>query len=613
MNNYDRNILVLDEFYPDLAKRIRQPAGKPGALDVLAAKNGQPTVRRNGLLLHSLYDPAREAEAFIDSWGGKAKHNIFALGFAFGYHIDAFLQRGYGFNRIFVIEPDIELFRCALRTRNLVPLLKNERILFLVGLDPLELFDQLTYKALLVMSSKITVMEYSPSIAVNRRYFEDIRKKIVDAVRTAAANIDTLNYANRIFIRNVAENLVETVRSPGIKTLFGKFPGVPAVIVSAGPSLDKNIRYLKNAQGKCLILATDTSFKILLKSGIKPDLVFTEDFKKESRLHFNDIAIHDVPLVFDMQSAPASLQAYASERFVAASTRPFPFLINTLGEDKGSVSMGMSVAHFAFSAATVFGCDPIIFIGQDLSFTGGFTHARGTTSRERVKTAKNKNGKLVRVKSLLTGEDVLTNNQMYIYLRHFEKIIAKSDRTCINATEGGAGIKGAGAMKLRDAIRAYCTKDIPVAEIIRGARAGAPRPDVNMVIRKIEDLIRSMDEVKNAALQIMEILKRAFDLSHEQDPDIREIARHLARLKEPADKVMSAEAILMIIHADLLEHMMQQRREGRFDPSCLKGVAVKDMEADFKDDLDFQKAVCKGVTFVTACLAKSLQDLRKVA
>jgi hypothetical protein len=613
MNNYDKNIQALDKFRPDLALKMRQGAGDPGSLELLTAKSGQPTVRRNGLLLHSSYDPQREAAAVIDAWGGKAKNNIFALGFALGYHIDAFLQRGYDFNRIFIIEPDIELFRCALRTRNLVPLFENERILFLIGFDPLEVFDHLTYKALLVMSSKISVMEYQPAIAVNRKYFEDIRKKIVDAVRTSAANIDTLNYANRIFIENVAANLVEAVMSPGINTLFNKFPDAAAVIVSAGPSLDKNIGLLKKAKGKCLILATDTSFKILLKNGIKPDLVFTEDFKDASRLHFNNIEINDVPLVFDMQSSPASLQAYRSARFVAASTRPFPYLINSLGEDKGSVAMGMSVAHFAFSAATAFGCDPIIFIGQDLSFTDGFSHARGTSSREKITPAHGKISKLVRVKSLLTGEEVLTNNQMYIYLRHFEKIISKSNRMCINATEGGAGIKGAGAMKLTDAIRKYCTKDIQIAEIIREARAGAPRPDVCMVIRKVEDLIRSMEGVKDASSQIMEILKQAFKLSQEQKPDIRAISRHLSRLKAPADKVMSAEAILMIIHADLLEHMMQQRREGRFDPSCLEDVEVQDMEAHFKDDFGFQKAVYKGVTFVIECLVKSLKELRKVA
>jgi hypothetical protein len=507
----------------------------------------------------------------------------------------------------------VELFQCALRTRNLVPLFRNERILFLIGLDPLEIFDSLTAHPLLVMSSGISMMEYPPSAASNRRYYEDIRKKIPDAVCTAAANLDTVDFAGRIFLKNAAMNIAAGAMAPGINTLFNKFKAVPAVIVSAGPSLDKNIGLLKAARSKCLILATDTSFKILLGNKIKPDFVFTSDYKEISRLHFENLKIDDVPLVFDLEAAPASLAAYRSMRFVAASNKPLPFLINTFTGDKGFVPKGMSVAHFTFSAAKAFGCDPIIFIGQDLSYTDGFSHAQGTPSRQKIALADSKGEQLVRVKSLLTGKDVLTNAPMYIYLRHFESIIARSKRKCINATEGGSGIKGAAAMVLKDAIRKYCIKNIKAAEIIRRARLSAPAPDIRLIIKKVQDLMRSLEEVGKASSTIIEILEKVFKLSQKPNPDISEISRHLFRLKAPAAKVMSAEPVLLIIHADLLEQMMQQRREGKFDPGCMKDAAVKNMEADFKDDYGFQKAVYAGATFLKGCLAKSISDLKKIA
>lgn len=610
MNNYEKNIRALDKFQPALGQKIRMLGKKSKALEALSAKNGQATVRKNGCLLHSVYDPQREAEIFIDKFEFRGKNNIFVLGFALGYHIDEILKRNLDFSRIFIVEPDIRVFQCALRARDLTRMFKNERIIFFIGLDPQRFFEVLIYKMLVIMSAKISIMEYPPSIAVDQQYFEEIRKKIADAVRASASNIVTLNYANRFFIENVTVNLSEAVMSVGLKQLFNKFSAVPAVIVSAGPSLDKNVELLKKAKGRCLILATDTSFKILLQHNIKPDLVFTEDFKKISRLHFENIKINDVPLVFDMQAAPASLAAYKSERFVAASTRPFPLIINKLTENKGVVSMGMSVAHFAFNAAIAFDCDPIIFIGQDLSFTDGFSHARGTSSREKIAAPVKKSRKFMQVKSSLTGQDLLTNNAMYIYLRHFESIIAGSRRTCINATEGGVGIKGTGVMKLREAIRKYCTKDIQISEIIRQARISAPQPDVGMVVKNVEDLIRRIKKVKKASAEIMEILEQVFKLSQEQGSSERKISRHLTRLKAPAAKVMSEEDILMIIHADLLEHMMQQRSEGRLDSAQLKKIEFNNLAVDFKDDFEFQKAVYQGSSFLEKCLDKSLLDLK---
>ena len=42
------------------------------------------------------------------------------------------------------------------------------------------------------------------------------------------------------------------------------------------------------------------------------------------------------------------------------------------------VGVGGSVSTVAYSIAEQFGCDPIIFVGQDLAYTGGKTHATGT-------------------------------------------------------------------------------------------------------------------------------------------------------------------------------------------------------------------------------------------
>ena len=43
-----------------------------------------------------------------------------------------------------------------------------------------------------------------------------------------------------------------------------------AILVAAGPSLNKNIQMLKKAKNRLFILAVDTAVKPLIKAGIKP-------------------------------------------------------------------------------------------------------------------------------------------------------------------------------------------------------------------------------------------------------------------------------------------------------------------------------------------------------
>ncbi len=69
------------------------------------------------------------------------------------------------------------------------------------------------------------------------------------------------------------------------KDLWGILPDdVPVIVVSAGPSLNKNIEDLKKAVGKACIIATDTAMKPLLNAGIVPDLFVIVDGLKPAVL-----------------------------------------------------------------------------------------------------------------------------------------------------------------------------------------------------------------------------------------------------------------------------------------------------------------------------------------
>jgi len=73
--------------------------------------------------------------------------------------------------------------------------------------------------------------------------------------------------------------------------LKDKFKNKPAVILSAGPSLDKNIENLKPYRDKVVVFCVGVAFKTAVKHGIIPDFVAVIDNKKE---------IIDIPEIADV-------------------------------------------------------------------------------------------------------------------------------------------------------------------------------------------------------------------------------------------------------------------------------------------------------------------------
>jgi len=609
MDFYAGNLKSLKKHHPYLLARLESKTDTTGlpAVEDVVARSGVPTLKINGRFLHSVYDPAREAKEIISAQKLGANNNVVVFGFGLGYHLAEMVRNGNSPAMLVVVEPDIAVFKAALRLRDLSAIFEKTLRIFLDE-EPLAVYTYLSDRSLKLMSSDIALFEFAPAVALHPQYYQQTSRQVRDAIRTGAATVKTMNVAASFFLLNPARNLVDAVFSPGIRTLFGRFKGIPAIIVSAGPSLDKNIDRLRAAGGKALILATDTALKIMQDHGLKPDLVFSADFKPKSKLHFQEIKEHDVPLVFSLEAAPESLATYRGARFAACSKKPFPFLLNSILRQKGMINTGMSVAHFAFSAAEKFGCDPIILIRQGLSFPGRVPHARGTTSRVHIDEAY-KNGGLVKIKSLSDGQEYWTDQPMYIYRCVFEEMIKKTVCRCINATEGGAGVPGAQDLPLDRAIADYCRQEFQIADIVAQARASEPAPDLPGIIKDLKTLTRKMERTVDASTQIIDILREIFRLARQEPPPRETIAELLGRIDKPSRVVKRNEALLRIMHSDLIKHLMQLEREKSVDFKLTAGKDLGAIEDDFKDDLEFQLAVKKSLSRLCACIKEAVQKL----
>ncbi|KAA2301602.1 DUF115 domain-containing protein, partial [Clostridioides difficile] len=68
-------------------------------------------------------------------------------------------------------------------------------------------------------------------------------------------------------------NLKHLPRSKDVSLLKNSMRSLPAVVVAAGPSLNKNIEQLHNLKDNVIIIAVDTIAQRLCNEGIIPDFI----------------------------------------------------------------------------------------------------------------------------------------------------------------------------------------------------------------------------------------------------------------------------------------------------------------------------------------------------
>jgi hypothetical protein len=264
---------------------------------------------------------------------------------------------------------------------------------------------------------------------------------------------------------NLCHNLDGMMECSPFDGISGKFKGYPAIIVASGPSLDKNIDVLCEAQDKAVILACDASVPICKSHGVKPDGIASIERDEPTYLCYykdrtfdDDLVLLGVDLLW-----PKIIEEYPGKMLLANRTgRGFEQWWCKHFENIGRIGVGSSSANVAFAFADMAGCDPIILIGQDLAYTGSKKHSEETHTFVEIEGENSDwefDGTMVED---IYGNMLRTDQYYMMFKEWFEKAIEDNPkRKVIDATEGGAKIKGADIRTLKETIDTYCTKKLP--------------------------------------------------------------------------------------------------------------------------------------------------------
>jgi hypothetical protein len=144
------------------------------------------------------------------------------------------------------------------------------------------------------------------------------------------------------------------------RTCKGKLAGVPAVICSGGPSLDKDLEALKKFPG--IVISCDAPFIGLKKEGVDVDFVVSMDRDPKVEKYYHDVEKTNTVLVASPDIYPPIIEKFAPDIVYLPNMRQHILYNLDFSEH---FEGGTCVAHLAFAWARWLGCDPIILCGQD--------------------------------------------------------------------------------------------------------------------------------------------------------------------------------------------------------------------------------------------------------
>ena len=617
---YLQNMAALWRHDPVLAAAIDAvpDAARPTAEPT---KSGDWTVAVTGpdgrkAYLHSRYNPRDEAAKLAASVETTDKYCLIVGGFGLGYHVLELRERFGEEVTIVVAEPSVALLATALAHVDLRAVLASGRLVILTTPDKGRLHDRLHAQAARMMLGTQFV-PHPPSQRLDGVFHTEMRTLITDYVSYSHMSLMTLFANAEITCRNIANNLGHYVSTPPIDVLRGRFAGWPAIIVSAGPSLRKNIEQLHAARGRAVICAVQTILKPLLERGIKPDFVTSLDYHAFSGHYFEGVeGLEDIHLVAEPKVTWHVVDRYGGP--VSLLGNDFAKLL--IGDDlapRDGLPAGATVAHLSLYLAQYMGCDPIIFVGQDLAYSGHVYYIPGVEMHDvwrselnRFNTLETKEWeRLVRNRPVLRkvqgndGREVISDNLLFTYLEQFEKDIATSRAKVINATEGGARIRGTEVISLANALAEHCTRPIPQEHF--EYRRTMKRFDQSRLQALRGELAARVDEVERVeaiCVEMLSLLKKLQKLTH----DPKKFDRTIVRVDELRGQISLARRTFRIINS-ASQVAELQRFSADLKLSVAKAEGADRAQRQLKRDISFVTATRDGSKKVHDILATALQ------
>lgn len=459
------------------------------------------TININGRekILGSKYNQKREIDKFIKSCGEITENDTYLIwGLSFGEHIEELLKKIDRRVSVIIVEFNKEwIGKLELTYDKNVTIVSNEE----------EIVDVLKNNISNLKLEFLKIVDYCGYEKIYSEKSISLLKKVKEEVESSAIDRNTSIMFAETWHRCLLENLKNSKYANSVEILKNAYENKPAIIVSAGPSLSKNIDLLKDVNN-ALIITGGRTLKSLINKGINYHCLGVVD---PGEISYELVAKYidnvKAPLLYYEGTNNKIVEKCKSKKILFSYNR---FFTDIWGENTTNLSSGGSVAHSLTSFAISMGCNPIIFIGQDLAYTGEKVHSnlayadkisgvdiKDIEEKEIFNLSKREDDLYVED---IYGKKVRTSIVLNSFIKSFEYIVESNKNIkFIDATEGGAKIEGTEIMTLKEVLKLLPREEIESLD------SKLPNIDYSSKIdRSLSDLFKIFSEYKDVCKKAIE-------------------------------------------------------------------------------------------------------------
>lgn len=483
-NIFLKNLSALKQKNPELVNKLQ--AYIPTDLPKLIQENGVYNILYKGKLIHNAQNPLVEAQRIFEMSENTpvSIHLIYGLGLGYLFQYASLKSQG----TVILYEPDLNILWFAFTLVDFSNDILKQNVFIT---STFEETSEAIYKKSGMQNSPVLL-----SLSSQREFdtvgFDSLVKTLKDTV--GAFSMD-LKYTKQKFypaLKMLIQNIPNLLNEIPLAHFKDSFKGKTAVVVSAGPTLDRNIETLKKYRDKFVLFTVGTAVKTLYKNEIKPDfLCIIETYNSSKQIEGLDLS--DVNFITEPYSNPAlrNFKFKNTYSHISANTPTNHFWSEICNENIEEYWSKGTVSYTALNCARLLGCSKIILVGQDLAYIEGQCYSKDSAYKDlscefnketnhweitakdfkafanalspaanpeaRLKTAQNRlknlNSSLYYVKGI--NGDMIPTESVYAafvkplqeYTEHF------NDRKYINTSLVGAQLDGFENMPLEEALK----------------------------------------------------------------------------------------------------------------------------------------------------------------
>jgi len=610
MDHYKKNIGILSEANEELAQLVDQV--NITGLEFCETRAGQLNLCYSGegthRYFHSSYDAVKESENWVESLSLKETKVLYVYGVGLGYSFDA-LQvwlQGAPDRYLIYLEDDLRVIHRLMETARGGQLVSHRQVVLgYIGNNDEDcdaLCEDLAYHFVKLPIHITALPHYERAHAERHQYIQmRVRHK---TVHVGFASDEFLRHGVTFFT-NYYKNLRFLPSSHSAAGLFGNFEGVPAIICGAGPSLNKNFSVLEGLDRRAILFAGGSAINALSGRGLLPHFGATVDPNHEQYKRMVTQTGYGVPFFYKGRTFTPALETIDGPLVYLAGNVGYPvssWLEQKLGLDETMAKEGFNVLHLTIDIARQMGCNPIIFVGMDLAYSGMQLYADSVVAdakvseRDLTKATEVNNNSFLRQD--INGEPVHTLWKWVAESVYTSRYAADHpETTFINATEGGLGAEGIPNMTLKEVADKYLSVESDLRgrihnELEKARYHNIEENGLEEVIRELqlsleqteklcEKLAKSFEDLGAALTRgdLSRVKKCAKDTEALQDKLSEEIAYQ--QIVSPTNHIRSVlfeRRFLEIEGGEEKERILQQYRANRDEVLAQRQTAQVNLE-----------------------------------